>query len=310
MSLNSLNDLSKVYLDTVAKVHKEVEKSEVERWNGYLNKEEALQEKQKDTPDQVKAVIAYDKARKGTDDATYDSMHGKKKQAKKERDYAKFERDQGAEDAQKSGHRWKHAKGSTREKEGKKSETHAYIKDSYAAEGVVSKEVKELQKANKTMKDKDVVKADKTDTPNYKGQKFGVKETKDWIQGAVKRPGAFTRKAKAAGQSVQQFAKTVDDNPGKYSTRTKKQANLAQTFASMKKEDVEEQIFNYILESTWYEFIDEGYQRNPEKGEAEAIKKKREQKGGYDAKRAARMNDPKTGINSDAFKEFMRSRGM
>ena len=94
MSLNSLNDLSKVYLDTVAKVHKEVEKSEVERWNGYLNKEEALQEKQKDTPDQVKSVIAYDKERKGNDDATYDSMHGKKKQAKKERDYAKFERDQ------------------------------------------------------------------------------------------------------------------------------------------------------------------------------------------------------------------------
>ena len=135
-------------------------------------------------------------------------------------------------------------------------------------------------------------------------------EDKDWIQKAVKRPGAFTRKAKAAGMGVQQFAKNVDDNPGKYSTRTKKQANLAQTFASMKKEDVEEQIFNYIVESTWYEFIDEGYQRNPEKGEAEAIKKKREQKGGYDAKRAARMNDPKTGINSDAFKEFMRSRGM
>merc|ERR1711981_469699 len=89
-----------------------------------------IAEKQKDTPDQVKAVIAYDKARKGTRDATYDSMHGKKKQAKKERDYAKWQRDKGAEDAQKSGHRWKHAKGSTREKEGKKSETHAYIKDS------------------------------------------------------------------------------------------------------------------------------------------------------------------------------------
>ena len=99
------------------------------------------------------------------------------------------------------------------------------------------------------MKGKDVAKADKIDMPNYKGYKFGVKETKDWIQGAVKRPGAFTRKAKAAGQSVQQFAKTVDDNPGKYSTRTKRQANLAQTFASMKKEDVEEMIFNYIAES-------------------------------------------------------------
>ena len=88
-----------------------------------------LQEKQKDTPDQVKAVIAFDKARKGTDDATYDSEHGKKKQAKKERDYAKWQRDKGAEDAQKSGHPWEHAKGSTREKEGKKSVKHAHIKD-------------------------------------------------------------------------------------------------------------------------------------------------------------------------------------
>ena len=92
-------------------------------------KEEELLEKQKDTPDQVKAVIAFDKARKGTDDATYDSEHGDKKQAKKERDYAKWQRDKGAEDAQKSGHPWKHAKGSTREKEGKKSEKHAHIKD-------------------------------------------------------------------------------------------------------------------------------------------------------------------------------------
>ena len=90
---------------------------------------DVISEKQKDTPDQVKAVIAFDKARKGTDDATYDSEHGKKKQAKKERDYAKFQRDQGAEDAQKSGHPWEHAKGSTREKEGKKSEKHAHIKD-------------------------------------------------------------------------------------------------------------------------------------------------------------------------------------
>ena len=206
-----------------------------------------LQEKKdKDTPDQVKAVIAFDKARKGTRDATYDSMHGKKKQAKKERDYAKWQRDKGAEDAQKSGHRWKHAKGSTREKEGKKSETHAYIKDSYAAEGVVSKELKALSKAGKTLKGKDVAKADKIDMPTSKGYKFGVKETKDWIQGAVKRPGAFTRKAKAAGQSVQQFAKTVDDNPGKYSTRTKRQANLAQTFASMKKEDVQELFYTLV----------------------------------------------------------------
>jgi len=115
-------------------------------------------------------------------------------------------------------------------------------------EGVVSKEVKALQKAGKTLKDTPVVKADKIDTANYKGQKFGVKEDDDWIQKAVKRPGAFTRKAKAAGMGVQQFAKSVDANPGKYSTRTKKQANLAQTFASMKKEDVEELFYTLIAE--------------------------------------------------------------
>ena len=42
--------------------------------------------------------------------------------------------------------------------------------------------------------------------------------------------------------SVQQFAKHVDDNKDKYSTRTERQANLAQTFASMKKEDMDEMI--------------------------------------------------------------------
>ena len=141
MSLNSLNDLSKVYLDTVAKVHKKVEKSEVNRWNGYLNKEEALQEKEKDTYDQVAAVIDYDRSKKGTDDATYDSMHGKKKQAKKERDYAAFERKKMKRDAQRSGHPWEHAKGSTSEKEGKKSEKTKHVRDpqynSYEPDGNV-----------------------------------------------------------------------------------------------------------------------------------------------------------------------------
>ena len=54
----------------------------------------------------------------------------------------------------------------------------------------------------------------------------------------------------------------------------------------------------------------EGYQRNPEKGEEEARKAKRERKGGYDEKREKRMSSPTRGIDSPAFKEFMRSRGM
>ena len=58
------------------------------------------------------------------------------------------------------------------------------------------------------------------------------------------------------------------------------------------------------------DFRVEGYQRNPEKGEEEARKAKRERKGGYDEKREKRMSAPTRGIDSPAFQEFMRSRGM
>jgi len=199
----------------------------------------SLVEKKKDTPDQVKAVIAFDKARKGTDDATYDSEHGDKEQAKKERDYAKWQRDKGAEDAQKSGHPWEHAKGSTREKEGKKSEKHAHIKDSF-----------DPQREEQLW---DEVAANLTELHELGGVKFKVvpfdlEEDKKWIQGAVKRPGAFTKKAKEAGMSVQQFAAHVDANKDKYSTRTERQANLAQTFASMKKEGAEyDALLEYLI---------------------------------------------------------------
>ena len=182
-------------------------------------KEEELLEKQKDTPDQVKAVIAFDKARKGTDDATYDSEHGDKKQAKKERAYAKWQRDKGAEDAQKSGHPWEHAKGSTREKAGKKSEKHAHIKDSYQAlpgksiddmtkiyiEGVLKKEVKALKKGADTLKQKDIDKADAVDTPNYKGQKFGVIENDEYT------PSETVKKLVESGKfSKEEIAKIIE----------------------------------------------------------------------------------------------------
>jgi len=53
----------------------------------------------------------------------------------------------------------------------------------------------------------------------------------------------------------------------------------------------------------WNEF-DEGYQRDPEKGEAEARKADKR------SAKEKRMADPEKGINSPAFREFMRSRGM
>lgn len=60
-------------------------------------------------------------------------------------------------------------------------------------------------------------------------------EKKNWIQGAIKRPGAFTKKAKAAGKSVAGYAKSVLSEGSKASTRTKRQAALAQTLSKMRK---------------------------------------------------------------------------
>ena len=61
-----------------------------------------------------------------------------------------------------------------------------------------------------------------------------------------------------------------------------------------------EQEINLLV---WNEF-DEGYQRDPEKGEAAAKKADKR------SAKEKRMADPEKGINSPAFREFMRSRGM
>jgi len=50
-----------------------------------------------------------------------------------------------------------------------------------------------------------------------------------WIQKAIKRPGAFTKKAKTAGMGVQEFAQKVTAKGSRASTLTKRQANLAKT---------------------------------------------------------------------------------
>jgi hypothetical protein len=54
---------------------------------------------------------------------------------------------------------------------------------------------------------------------------------KNWIKGAVKHPGAFTRQAKAAGKTVAEYAAEHAGDPGTIGRR----ARLAQTFAKMAK---------------------------------------------------------------------------
>jgi len=56
-----------------------------------------------------------------------------------------------------------------------------------------------------------------------------------WIKSAIKKPGAFTKQAKAAGMSVSDFAQSVLSNKEDYSGTTVKRANLAKTLSRMKK---------------------------------------------------------------------------
>ena len=71
----------------------------VESWNQKVAYQEAMKEVSekkevnvKDTYKTVAAIVDYDRAKKGSKDATYDSMKGDKEAAKKERDYAAWER--------------------------------------------------------------------------------------------------------------------------------------------------------------------------------------------------------------------------
>ena len=56
---------------------------------------------------------------------------------------------------------------------------------------------------------------------------------RDWIKGAIKRPGAFRKKAEESGMSTKAFAEKVTANKEDYSARTGKQAELAETLMGM-----------------------------------------------------------------------------
>jgi hypothetical protein len=57
----------------------------------------------------------------------------------------------------------------------------------------------------------------------------------NWIQGAIKHPGAFTRKAKAAGKSVSEYATSALAEGSHASATTKRQASLAKTLRGLRK---------------------------------------------------------------------------
>ena len=58
---------------------------------------------------------------------------------------------------------------------------------------------------------------------------------KKWIKGAIKRPGAFSAKAKRAHMSTSAYARKVLRKGSKASALTKRQARLAITLGKMRK---------------------------------------------------------------------------
>ena len=59
--------------------------------------------------------------------------------------------------------------------------------------------------------------------------------SKDWIQGAIRRPGAFSEKAKNAGMTTRQYITHVLSPKSNADDATCRQANLAKTLMSMNK---------------------------------------------------------------------------
>jgi hypothetical protein len=103
---------------------------------------------------------------------------------------------------------------------------------------------------------------------------------RDWIKGAIKRPGAFRKKAEEAGMSTKAFAEKVTANKEDYSARTGKQAELAETLMGMSRH----KSGHKNPEQGDFDYEDPNYKDTPE-----YKKFKRKQK------RQERKNKPKRG---------------
>ena len=62
-----------------------------------------------------------------------------------------------------------------------------------------------------------------------------ARKKKKWIKKAIKRPGAFSAKAKRAGMSTSAYATKVLKKGSRASTQTKRQASLARTLGKMRR---------------------------------------------------------------------------
>ena len=61
------------------------------------------------------------------------------------------------------------------------------------------------------------------------------KRKNNWIQKAIRKPGAFRKQAQRAGKSTMEFAREVVRNPERYDTTTVRRARLAITLSKFNK---------------------------------------------------------------------------
>ena len=79
-----------------------------------------------------------------------------------------------------------------------------------------------------------VSRLDDHETQNPQEITMAAKNSKDWVQKAGIKKGAFTEKAKKRGLTAAQFQAKVLKDPTKYDSTTVKQANLRKTLVSKK----------------------------------------------------------------------------
>jgi len=60
------------------------------------------------------------------------------------------------------------------------------------------------------------------------------KRKNNWIQQAIRKPGAFRKQAQRAGKSTMEFAREVVRNPERFSKTTVRRARLAITLSKLR----------------------------------------------------------------------------
>ena len=227
-------EVKKEQNELVSKEVKDLQKAAKTGKGKYVAKADKLEEKKKDTPDQVAAVIDMYRSKKGTGEAVKDTEEGKTEAAKKERDYAAWERSKMKRDDPD----WKHKKGSTTEsvdvdyidtvQKIKAAETEADIKRWKALEesgNFTDEEIQTIKEADiadilARLEKKRISKGgDPEESPLPAMRKYHADKKKKKVKEEVEIDEGIGRAIKKGARIANRYIKDVtDDDPGRAHT--------------------------------------------------------------------------------------------